>query len=431
MKYTIAHKARILKYLGCVALAVALLGWHIDSRAYAVGPNGRVAGQIVVQVVAPATIADINQTYGTTTLKGLAGTSFYLLQATAGADIDAVMTSMLLDIRIGLAESNFLGEPAEAGGSRFRGFAMDAAPYVGQYANTELGLLQAQQLSRGANIVVAVVDTGIWLAHSNLANRLTAARMDFIDGDTVPNDVGNGLDDDGDGEVDEMTGHGTHVAGIVHLVAPDARIMPVRVLNSDGIGDEFTIAQGVAYAADNGARVINLSLGTSAQAKMLREVIKSASRQGVIVVAAAGNSATDQQQHPAAGSCAIAVTAVGPGGVKPAFANFGSWIGVAAPGESIYSTMPNNGYAWWSGTSMATPFVAGDAALMLSVRPRLNAQDMDKLIVGTATSIDAQNPAFVGKLGGGELNILGSLQQALANNIPNVGGGHLISGGCN
>jgi thermitase len=180
-------------------------------------------------------------------------------------------------------------------------------------------------------------------------------------------------------------------------VAPDAVF--VRVLNSDGRGNNFRTASAIVYAAHRGADAINLSLGTPNQSVLLREVVGEAAQLGVVVVGAAGNLNTYAKQYPAAEACAIAVTSVNARDKKSSFANYGDWIGVAAPGENIYSTFPVDGYAWWSGTSMATPFVAGQAALLRSANPQLTLDEVGLLIGGTADSLDNANPAYRGGLG--------------------------------
>lgn len=371
-------------------------------------------GQVVVKLdpTAGATIADVNATYGTTTIAELLySAGIYLLQVPPGEDTKDVAAAMENDARLLYAEPNFTGEAPESGGNATWAWGgQDSAPFFEQYALDVLGLPQAHEISRGAGAVVAVLDTGVQLDHPALAASLTAARYDFVDDDPLPEDEPNGLDDDGDSFVDEGVGHGTHVAGVVHLVAPEAQIMPLRVLDSDGCGNVFTIAKAVTYAADNGAAVINLSLGMGQESELLEDVIKDVIEGGVVVVAAAGNLNTDAEQYPAAEGDALAVTSVGPGDIKSAFSNFGDWMHVAAPGESIYSTLPASGYGWWSGTSMATPFVAGQAALIRSVAPSLLPEDIAAQICETAQPLDAINPEFAGLLGAGRVDVGASLQ---------------------
>lgn len=129
----------------------------------------------------------------------------------------------------------------------------------------------------------------------------------------------------------------------------------------------------------------------------------------VVVVAAAGNLNTVAKQYPAADERVLAVTSVGPTATKSVFADFGEWVDVAAPGEGIHSTFPTSSFAWWSGSSMAAPFVAGQAALIRSVAPALKAVDVNGLIIRTAQSLDALNPRFAGLLGAGKPDIGASL----------------------
>jgi subtilisin family serine protease len=208
------------------------------------------------------------------------------------------------------------------------------------------------------------------------------------------------------------------VAGIVHLVAPEARLLPLRVLNSDGRGNNFRTASAIVYAAQRGADVINMSLGTSTQSALLRDAVDEAARFGAVVVAAAGNLNTNALQYPAAEACVIAVTSVNDQDKKSSFSNYGDWIGVAAPGENIYSTFPVNGYAWWSGTSMATPFVAGQAALLRSADPQLTLSEVGLLIGGTAVSLDNRNPGYRSQLGQGRVDLLTSLESLAADSWP-------------
>jgi subtilisin family serine protease len=180
-------------------------------------------------------------------------------------------------------------------------------------------------------------------------------------------------------------------------------------LDSDGMGDAFLVAQAILFAVENGANVINLSLGTTGESDLLEEVVEEAAQSGVLVVAAAGNLGTSQEVYPAANECALAVTSVGPADVRSDFASYGSWVDLAAPGESIYSAFPVDGYAWWSGTSMAAPFVAGQAALLLGYDASLNVFDVADLIGGTAQSLDSANRRGAGLLGAGKIDVAASL----------------------
>ncbi len=242
-----------------------------------------------------------------------------------------------------------------------------------------------------AAIIIAVVDTGLNLNHPEFSGRVVAG-YDFINNDADP------MDDNG---------HGTHTAGIVAAgsnngigmvgVCPQCSIMPVKVLNQNNAGTWSSVAKGVLYAVDHGARVINLSLGAAVSSQTLEEAIAYATAHDVLVVAAAGNMGTDRKFYPAALDGVLAVSATDAQDSHWSLSNYGDYIDVAAPGYAIFSTYHdlNNyyqGYNYMSGTSMASPFVAGLAGLLLSQEAERTPADITKLITSTAdkmgTSID-------------------------------------------
>jgi subtilisin len=256
----------------------------------------------------------------------------------------------------------------------------------------------------GKGTVVAVLDTGVDYNHQDLKNNIWTNSKEI---------AGNGIDDDGDGYVDDVHGwnfadnnnntidtygHGTHVAGTiagennnfgVTGVAYDAKIMPVKVLGNDGSGSYSAIAKGIRYAVDRGANVINLSLGGDYPNSTLESAIEYADSKNVTVVMAAGNNGDPAPAYPAryANKHGIAVGAVDK---NKNMASYSDRAGsdtisyVTAPGSSIYSTVPGDKYATYSGTSMASPHVAGVAALMLSANPNLTSAQIRQMITETA-----------------------------------------------
>jgi thermitase len=409
-----------------ISLTITLLLFFIaapfHSTARAAAPDYE-PGQIVVKL-APSSannLLAINQTYGTITLASLPNHSdIFLLQAPLGTSAETLVQLMMSDVRLLYAELNHINESTEDGSTdRIYGWGgTNDSTMQSQNSAQTMQLDAAHNLSGGAGTLVAILDTGVQPDHPVFSNSLDPLGYDFVDNDLAPVDEANGFDDDADGRVDELYGHGTHVAGIVHLVAPEARLLPLRVLNSDGRGNNFRTASAIVYAAHHGADAINLSLGTPNQSLLLRDAVHEAALLGVVVVAAAGNLNTDARQYPAAEACAVAVTSVGTQDKKSSFANYGEWIGVAAPGENIYSAFPVDGYAWWSGTSMATPFVAGQAALLLGSDPQLTLDEVGQLIGGTADSLDQKNPSYRGQLGQGRIDLLASLESLSASSFP-------------
>ena len=257
----------------------------------------------------------------------------------------------------------------------------------------------------GQGVVVAVVDSGVDYTHSDLDQSI------WRNTDEIAN---NGIDDDGNGYIDDVRGwdfvggdrnpmdvdgHGTHVAGTVAAerngtgitgVAYGAQIMPVRVLGADGSGSIRDVAQGIRYAADNGADVINLSLGSEFYTPVLENAMRYATQQGAILVSASGNSGLDSPDYPAqfATELGISVGAISRSGQVTGFSNGAGYDSslrhVVAPGANIRSTVPGEGYANFNGTSMATPHVAGTVALMLSANPNLTPNQVRDMVIDAA-----------------------------------------------
>lgn len=414
------RRERLHMVLWSVVVAVAVVWVTAVSlpTLHADDDDQYVPGQIIVRLnpASGATLAEIEAAYGVSVLDTLLGSAeIHLLQLPPGQRVRSAARTMRNDPRLLYAVPNYVGgipEGDPSGTWAWGGY--DPAPYQAQYAAAMLNLAEAHALTQGDGVVVAVLDTGVQLNHPQLAGRLTAVRYDFIGDDAIPEDEADGLDNDGNGLIDEGYGHGTHVAGIISLVAPDAQIMPLRVLDSDGRGNDFLLAEAIQFAALNGADVINLSLGMPSDSEMLEDVIQGVTATGVVLVAAAGNLNSNIAQYPAAFAGVLGVTAVGPTAVKSPFANYGDWVDIAAPGQGITSTFPANGYAQWSGTSMATAFVSGQAALLRSAQPGLASSAVALVIRGTAQPVDALNPGYQGWLGAGLINVGRSTQQATA-----------------
>jgi len=407
---------------GALVLALCLLMLSgAAGRAQAdCGPGVFVPQQVIVKLdpIVGATVQKINATYGSTTLEIFPGTTnVYLLRLPAGSGVTETVKQMANDPRLLYAEPNFFSQSPE-GGARHRAWgASDVAPTSDEYATQALGLESAHRISQGENTKVAVLDTGAQLDHPALVDNFEdAGRYDFVEGDKNPSDRPVGKDTDCDGVKDEMVGHGTHVAGIVDITAPEAKIMPLRVLDTEGYGNVFTIAKAVYFAQHNGADVINLSLGSPSRSRLLQEVIQDATANGVLVAAAAGNSNSLVAEYPAAGNGVVAsadglvaVTSVNMYDQKSDFANYGKWVDIAAPGESIRSAFPVSKYAYWSGTSMATPFVSGQAALIHAVYDKFDPSGVEKRIRCSARSLLTTDPIYAAMMGAGRANVAASL----------------------
>jgi subtilisin family serine protease len=313
-----------------------------------------------------------------------------------------------------------------------------------QWGPAKIGAPAAWSIVTGTpDVVIAVLDTGIYLEHEDLSTQL------WINAGEIP---GNWMDDDGNGKVDDVhgwhfyhycnngicipyedadarddNGHGTHVAGIAAAATTDsvgiaglawgARIMPVKVLNQYGDGFYSDLAAGIVYAAENGARIINMSLGGAEPSQTLCAAVDYARWHGALVVSATGNDGAPWIRYPAACPGVLAVAATDSNDQRAQvdgryFSNYGPQVDLAAPGQDIYSTWchqniylklcDGNYYLAKSGTSMATPHVSGVAALIWSRWPTLTADAVARQI--TQTVDDVVSPGWDEYTGWGRLN---------------------------
>jgi len=297
---------------------------------------------------------------------------------------------------------------------RFRTSKVPNDPqYSGLWGMTKIEAPSAWEISTGNRAVIAaVIDTGVSYNHPDLLANIA------VNTNEIPN---NGLDDDANGYVDDyygydfayldgdpsdtVDGHGTHVAGTIGGVGNNSAgvsgvnwevgLVPIKVLDDSGSGSLADIAAGIDYAVTRGAHVINMSLGGPSGAAVLLQAIERATTAGVVIVMAAGNEAADNESvgsFPSNYSTAttISVAATGTDDNLADFSNYGaSNVQIAAPGVDIISTFLNNGYDSLSGTSMATPHVAGVAALVKAANFGLSGSQIKDIILNTATPVSA------------------------------------------
>ncbi|HEX2172845.1 MAG TPA: S8 family serine peptidase [Dehalococcoidia bacterium] len=242
-------------------------------------------------------------------------------------------------------------------------------------------------------VTVAVVDTGIDATHPDLRGRVVAG-YNFVSRRPITA-----------GEQSDDHYHGTHVAGILGATGNNgiggagltwsASLMPVKILGPDGYGTHSDLAEGMIWAANHGARIINLSLGDPGPSEQdiqtLKAAIKYVQDKGVLVVAAAGNEASSGNpiEYPAAIDGVLAVGATDSYDQRAYFSNYHPYVGVAAPGVNISSTVPSGDYRALTGTSMATPIVSGIAALILSANPSFTAGQVKDRLQTTAIDLGA------------------------------------------
>ncbi|TAP44603.1 S8 family peptidase [Arthrobacter sp. S39] len=381
-KTVIAGFAALMMGLGAITFA--------GPGNAAPGPS-HAAGQIMVKFRDDAAAAGVLRRHGLGDGPGIGSTGAHLIKVPAGKELQLI-DALSRNPNVEYAEPDEVVTVAAADPDYFpRQYALHN---TGQSFTNTLGNVKVAEGTpdadvdaveawtkttgvgiTGAGIRVAVLDTGVTTDNSDISANVVA-RANFSD--SAP-PAGADLVD--------YYGHGTHVAGIIAAtkdaagvsgVCPDCDILDGKVLNNQGAGSTSSIAKGISWAVDNGARVINMSLGQRVSSRTLENAVNDAWNKGVVIVAAAGNAGTQAKIYPGAYPNVIAVAATDNRNAKASFSTFGKWVDIAAPGVSVYSTFPKHpfalggpggrseGYDIASGTSMASPVVAGVAALVWS-----------------------------------------------------------------
>lgn len=373
-----------------------------------------------------------NSTEGTQSLKSnnpLTDLSdIYVARYEGSTNIVVVINALLEDQQIIYAEPSYIYKTS---------LVPNDPAYVNQTYLTKVMAPQAWDiLKNAANVIIGIVDSGSDLQHEDLATNIFINTADPV----------NGIDDDGDGYIDnyygwdfvgnsaatmlpdnnpdvtsDSTDHGVHVSGIasavsnnnkgVASIAYNAKLMIVKTGADNNSRAIYKGYEGIKYAVDHGAAIINCSWGGTGGGQFGQEIIDYAIAKGSLVIAAAGNDATDVPDYPASYKGVLSVASVTSTDVKSSFSNFGNHIAISAPGSSIYNTLNGDKYGYKSGTSMATPLVASAAALVKAKYPNYNGLQVGEVLRTTADPIDNLNPSFAGKIGKGRLNIFNALTQ--------------------
>lgn len=395
-----------------LALALALPAVPAWSAAAA---DPALAGDVLLKLDRADALAPLLQRHPLTLMARLGARPIFRLRVVGSARTQDVLDALRRDPAVQLAEANAVHRAPEA--RKNAAWAIGSADdYAAPWAAAAIRLAPAQALSDGRGIRVAVLDTGIDGSHPALAGRLLPG-VDLVAGDADPAEEGTAAD--------PAYGHGTHVAALVARVAPQAAILPLRVLDAAGNGNAWVLAEALLHAVDpdrnpltdDGAQVINFSLGSLDRTRLLGSVARLAScappdatepvadfsdpgyaddharcavRRGAVVVAAAGNDASMRtRQYPAAEGVygLLAVAASNAQSRLADFSNGGGWIDLAAPGERITSALPGGGWGSWSGTSMAAPLVAGGAALLMAAAPALTPVEVARRLVRSGSAL--------------------------------------------
>jgi subtilisin family serine protease len=422
----------LLKYcvfvLFFVSFATHAHGQAQDSRtvkpnaaSIQAGARAYAPGDIIVKIKQPkagtksageqAFVSRATQQKGMALKAAWGRMGMYQFGLKAGDDVQAKIAEIKQDPEVEYAEPNYyLGKASVAGFSEVISSgemqAMAAGNYLATNAHIQVTDSYGQVVSQGHVPVVAVIDTGLDTTHSII----TGTNALWVNPGEIAN---NGIDDDGNGYTDDVNGwnfvansknmfdddgHGTHVAGIVLGVGTNIyasplqpsliKIMPLKFLDGSGVGKTSDAIKAIYYAVNQGAQVLNNSWGGPSYSAALHEAISYSYSQGVVFVAAAGNNGSNNDNvsmYPASYDVpnVISVAATHDSDAMASFSNFGkTTVHLASPGVYIYSTYPGNQFGVSSGTSMAAPFVAGLAGLMVVEKPSMLGYQVKQLILG-------------------------------------------------
>jgi hypothetical protein len=407
----------LLSFVFLVLLVLAACGGGGSGPAQVGGPptdtgsgNPPAAqGYILVEVFEEDEVGEIADETGATVLGQVPGTGYWRVQLPPGMTVQEFIRELEDDARVVNADPDVALSSPEGDKSTLPAGGLLLASQVPMQPDlVRIGILQAHGRATGLGVRVAVLDTGV-VPHELLDANIDPDGWDFVGGDPDPTDERDFKDSDADGVADEGYGHGTFVTSLILAVAPDARIVPLRVLDSDAIGNASTLAAAITMAADKGVDIINLSAGMPERVNVIQDAVQNARSRGVVVIASAGNSGGDIVNFPSAIASAFSVTAVDATDVVAPFASFGTEVDLCAPGVDLLGAFPHEvfrtGTARWSGTSFSAALVSGAYALVRELDPGGDPGDLLQRLEDLSFSVAALNPTLASRLGEGRLDL--------------------------
>jgi gliding motility-associated-like protein len=358
----------------------------------------------------------------------------YEFRFSGNNNIETVINELLQNPQIEYAEPSYIYRT---------NYIPNDPSYLSQAYLAQVKAPEAWDLIRSSsNIIIAIVDSGSDLDHPDLAANIFVNTLDPVDGidnegdGYIDNDRGwdfvgrsrqNGVQDRDPSVTSDSTSHGVHVSGLasavsnngtgVASIASNAKLLIIKTAADNNATAIYAGFEGIKYAADHGAKIINCSWGGYNTSTFALDIINYAISKDCLIIAAAGNDNTSSSLYPSAYPGVISVGSVDATDRKSGFSNYGSRISISAPGNSIYSTLFDNTYGFFSGTSMATPLVSSAAALVKAYYPSYTMKQVGQTLLAAADIIDARNPTLVGQLGSGRLNIYRALTQNFSQSI--------------
>jgi len=387
--------------LALLLLIVPLAARPVSART----AEALMAGEVIVRLRPGATLTTAELAGSLAALRVSAAeplapdAPIYRLRLPATTDLETAVARLTATPGVAYAEPNRVRRISRA--------PNDPA-FPEQWGLRTIQAPEAWTITTGGPIVVAVLDSGVDAEHPDLAGKV-------LPGYNALNSSANTRDDNG---------HGTAVAGLIAAntdnnagiagLCWECRLLPVKVVDARGVGNDASLAIGIFWATENGARVINMSLGGEGDSRLLREAVDYAAGRGVVLVAASGNErqAGNLVTYPAAYPNVIAVGATGNDDSVTGFSNTGDYLDLAAPGVGLWTTLPGGRYGPPNGTSFSSPYVAAAAALVLTQRPDLGQADVGCILKASAD--DKGPPGKDPEYGWGRLNAFRAVQLAPA-----------------
>lgn len=385
-----------LPLIGALVFILTLV-FALDALA-APPTSKRVSGELLVQVRAGAARDALDGEFkrlGATAAQEIPGIKVKRIRINE-ANRDKVKAALTRNPQVTFVEDNFLAQGL---------LTPSDTTYPSQWHLPKIAAPQGWDLSTGSKSVpIAIIDSGIDADHPDLAAKLLPG-YNFLNGTTV---------------TDDLFGHGTAVAGSagaignnalgVAGVAWDNPLMPLVVLDTNNYATYANIASAIIRAVDQGAKVLNISIGGSSASITLQSAVNYAWSKGAVIVSSAANYSVSTPYYPAACENVLAISATDKYDALSSFSNFGNWIDLAAPGSTIYTTNRGGGYGAWNGTSFSSPIVAGLAGLIWSVNPALTNAEVVEILKQGAD--DLGTAGFDPYFGFGRINVYNSLQLA-------------------
>lgn len=329
---------------------------------------------------------------------------FFLFWIPDSRTPDDLQIAMRFDLRIVWAEDNVDVEmPEHVGGGKGSSIGVVTDPYafynLNEHALEQVAWAAPDEFGVPTPVRIGIIDTGLAGLERTYWTKRVVASANLIEPGRRAYDRPWNRDSNGNGVADEGVGHGTMVASIIGQMTVSFPLVIVRAADSDGTANSWTLTKGIAFAATNGCRVINLSLGSVDRVSALSHVLDWTENQNIICVGAAGNNGIETEFFPSSYSNAIGVSAVDPGDVKATFSNWHGSIDAAAPGTGIKAKFWRGDYAAGSGTSYAAPFVSAGIAIGYAFNPLVTVDQIRHVIESSGDDIDDLNGPYRGKLG--------------------------------